>query len=67
MKSREEREREIRGVFVLRAGRGMVEKIKGKRILLVDDVFTSGATMREAAKVLREKGVSEVWGFALAS
>lgn len=35
-------------------------------VLLCDDVFTSGATMDAAARVLKEAGVQMVWGFALA-
>lgn len=35
-------------------------------ILLVDDVWTTGATMQEAAKTLKEGGVKEVWGLVLA-
>jgi len=37
-----------------------------KRVLLCDDVFTTGATMDAAAKVLKEGGAKEVWGFVLA-
>ena len=36
------------------------------RVVLCDDVFTSGATMDAAAKVLKEHGAEEVWGFAVA-
>lgn len=36
------------------------------RVLLCDDVFTSGATMDAAAKCLKEAGVKEVWGFVIA-
>jgi len=43
------------------------ELIAGKQILLVDDIFTSGLTMDECAKVLRESGASDVRGMALAS
>jgi predicted amidophosphoribosyltransferase len=32
----------------------------------VDDVWTTGATMRECAKVLKQSGVKEVWGLTLA-
>lgn len=65
MKSREERKREIRGVFSLNKENRNV--LRGKRVLLVDDVFTSGATMREAAKVLKQAGVGEVIGWTLAN
>ncbi len=37
-----------------------------EQILLCDDVFTSGATMDAAAKVLKRAGAKEVWGFAIA-
>lgn len=36
------------------------------RVLLCDDVFTSGSTMDAAAKCLKEAGVEEVWGFVVA-
>jgi len=32
----------------------------------VDDVFTSGADMRECTKVLKKAGAEVVWGLALA-
>jgi len=35
--------------------------------LLVDDITTSGATLEEAAKVLKKSGVIKVIGLALAS
>lgn len=37
-----------------------------RRVLLCDDVFTSGATMDAAAKCLKDAGIEEVWGFVLA-
>ena len=41
--------------------------LKDKRIVLVDDVITTGATLTEAAKTLIEKCVSEVYGIVVAS
>lgn len=37
-----------------------------KRVVLVDDIWTTGATMKECAKELKKNGVKEVWGFTLA-
>ncbi|MBI1823254.1 MAG: ComF family protein [Nitrospirae bacterium] len=40
--------------------------VSGKTVLLVDDVFTTGSTMNECAKVLKKVGSQEVYGFAIA-
>ncbi len=44
-------------------------EVKGsvpEKIILVDDVITTGSTIREAAKVLRKAGVKSIWAFSLA-
>ncbi len=64
MKTREERENNIKGVFVVK--NNWKGKVKGKNVLLVDDVFTSGADMRECTEMLKKSGVKTVWGLALA-
>ena len=43
------------------------DKIAGKRVLLLDDILTSGATMAEAARVLKTAGAAEVHGLAVAA
>jgi ComF family protein len=46
----------VRGAFRVRHAR----KIQGRRIILVDDVLTTGATCSEAAKVLKQAGAAMV-------
>lgn len=56
LSSREERQKNVVGAYVA----VNEDKIKGKRILLIDDILTTGATLREAARVLREAGAEKV-------
>jgi ComF family protein len=57
-KNAAQRKRNVAGVFrVRRPG-----KIRGRAILLVDDVFTTGATFGELARVLRKSGATWVGG-----
>ena len=41
--------------------------LKGKNILLIDDVFTTGSTMNECARALKEAGASHVHGLTFAT
>ncbi len=58
--SREERLDNLDGIF------SFVGDNVPERVVLVDDVVTTGSTLSECAKVLKRAGVSEIWGFALA-
>lgn len=42
------------------------ETIAGKKVALIDDVLTSGVTVNECARVLKQSGAEEVWVFTLA-
>lgn len=42
------------------------EEVAGKRILVIDDVFTTGATVNECAKTLRRAGATDVYVCTLA-
>lgn len=56
------RKRNLQGAF-----RANAEAITpGCEVLLIDDIFTTGATARECARVLRRAGVGKVWVATLA-
>ena len=57
----EERRANVIGVFACRG-----DGVRGKKVLLIDDVATSGSTMNACASVLKSAGAIAVWGLALA-
>ena len=59
--TRAERADNVSGKF-----RADSQTVSGLALLLVDDVLTTGATMRECAAVLRSQGAAAVFGLALA-
>ena len=56
------RGRNVRGAFALRQGRS----IAGKRLVIIDDVMTTGATAEECARVLRRAGAGWIGVLTLA-
>ena len=61
---RVDRQENVRGAFAVK--RQYSERVRGSRILLVDDVVTTGATASAAAGALKRAGASEVWLYAAA-
>ncbi len=61
-KNYEKRKENVTGCFKIKNP----EVIAGKNVLLVDDVFTSGATMREAVQTLKLAGAKKIIGFVIA-
>jgi ComF family protein len=55
--TRHQRRENIRGAFVV----AKPEALSGREVLLVDDVFTTGTTVSECARVLLRAGASKVW------
>ena len=60
--SQRERKRNLRGAFLCEHP----EMLAGKRVLLLDDVTTTGATFREAVRALEEVNVAEIVCFSAA-
>lgn len=62
LESLKKRYQNVRGVFQV------IDKkyLNNKRVILVDDVVTTGSTVKEAARVLKEAGAKKVYVLALA-
>ncbi len=56
------REKNVRGAFTIRNA----FRVRGRKIFLIDDIFTTGATVSECAKVLKEAGAREIVVFTVA-
>lgn len=60
--NKEERQRNVRGAFALREP----DRVAGRQLLLVDDVYTTGATILECCRVLQAAGVARIDVYTLA-
>lgn len=63
MESGKKREENMRNSISIREGRGSSQY---QNVILVDDIYTSGATMKEAMRVLRRAGVDNITAFVMA-
>ncbi len=59
--SGEERKKNVEGAFLWQG-----ENLESQSVILVDDVKTTGATLEEAARVLKKAGAKEVWAITVA-
>ncbi|MBU1326608.1 ComF family protein [Patescibacteria group bacterium] len=64
MKKRDDRLKNMGNVFVV--NNIAIQQYNNSAIFLFDDVFTTGATMRAAANILKRSGVKFVWGVTIA-
>lgn len=59
--NKQQRSDNLKGAFAWRA-----DDMPTKNIILIDDVFTSGATMQACARVLKQAGAQAVYGLVMA-
>ena len=62
--SKTEREKNLAGTFAVKPV--FAPELRGGKVFLVDDVYTTGATMEECCLALKRAGAKSVWGIALA-
>ena len=61
--NRDERLKNVHQAFTV----SRPDSVRDKNIVLVDDVITTGATINECARVLKEAGAGNIWGLTLAT
>ena len=61
-KTKVEREKNLIGAFVCRD----IRLVRGRNIILIDDVVTTGTTLSECARVLKEAGASKIYAAVVA-
>ena len=63
---KEDREKNLANAFAINKNFVSSGLTKFSKVFLVDDVYTTGSTMEECAKILKEAGAKQVWGIAIA-
>ena len=53
---RKERLKNVKGAFAVKSAAA----VRDKHVLLVDDVYTTGATVKECARILKKSGAAQV-------
>lgn len=60
--NKEQREENAKGVYEIKN----LKKITGKKILLIDDIYTTGSTVNECSKILRQANPKKIGIFTIA-
>lgn len=60
----EKRRKNVREAFGIK--KEAAGTLKGKNIILIDDVWTTGSTLRTCANILKRNGAGKIWGLTLA-
>ena len=60
-----DRRENVQGAFSLKSGRA--DLVRGRKILLVDDIYTTGSTLNECSRILLDAGAEEVRFICFAS
>jgi ComF family protein len=55
------RRRNVRGAFAVRGHAAGTQPLAGRNLLLIDDIYTTGATARAASSALRRAGAEQIW------
>lgn len=64
---KEKRKENIKNAFACLPAEALAKAgFREKKILLIDDVSSTGATLEEAARVLKNSGAKEIWGIVVA-
>ncbi len=62
LKNKKEREKNIKNIFKIKNK----EKIKNKNIIIFDDIYTTGSTLKEAERELKKAGAKKIFFITLA-
>jgi len=60
---RQERQENLQDAFIFNNN---IDILPNKKAILIDDVVTTGSTLKECARVLRENGFAEIYGLVIA-
>ena len=63
--SRHARQKNLQNAFVIKNNK-IIKLIEGKTVLIVDDIFTTGATVNECSRVLKLNGAGKVYALTIA-